>query len=54
MDLPKGIVDIETLPKEVDEWLPYFPQAKPQAKGGNLYTSILMGLSQPFLNSSRS
>jgi len=24
-DLPKGIVDIETLPKEVDKWLPDFP-----------------------------
>jgi len=44
-DLPKGIVDIETLPKEVVKWLPYFLQAKLQAKGGNLYTPILMGLS---------
>jgi len=48
-NLPKWIVDIKTLPKEVNKWLPYFLQAKLQTKGEVLYTPILMGLSQPFL-----
>jgi len=28
-DLPPGVVDLDGLPNEVDEWLSYFPQAKP-------------------------
>jgi len=47
-DLSKGIVDIETLPEEVDKWLPYFPLAKLRIKGGDLCTPLLIGLSQPF------
>jgi len=47
-NLPKGIVDIETLSEEVDEWLNYFPQAKLRIKVGDLYTPLLIRLSQPF------
>jgi len=33
--------------QEVEDWLQYFPQAKPSAKGGNVYIAFLMGLSMP-------
>jgi len=39
------VVDLNSLPEEIDDWLPYFPQAKPQAKGGNVYMALLIGLS---------
>jgi len=48
-DLPPAIVDLDSLPEEVDEWLQYFPGAKPRVKGGNVYTVILLGLSTPFV-----
>jgi len=47
-DLPALITNVESLPEEVDEWLQYFPQAKPRAKCGNVYTAALIGLSMPF------
>jgi len=47
--LPPAIVDLDSLPEEVDEWLPYFPGAKPRVKRGNVYTAILIGLSTPFV-----
>jgi len=33
-NLPQAIVNIDSLPKEVDDWLQYFSQAKTRAKGG--------------------
>jgi len=47
--LPQSIVDLDSLPEEVDDWLQYFPGAKPRAKGGNVYTALLLGLSTPFV-----
>jgi len=41
-NLLAGIVNIKTLPEEMDDWLHYFPQAK------HLYTPLLIGLSLPF------
>jgi len=48
-ELPPAIVDLDSLPEEVDEWLQYFPGAKPRVKGGNVYTALLIGLSMPFI-----
>jgi len=48
-DLPGSITNIESLPEEVDEWLQYFLQAKPRAKGRNVYMAVLIGLSMPFI-----
>jgi len=45
---PPSIVDTNGLPKEVDEWLQSFSQAKHHTKGGNVYASLLIGLSIPF------
>jgi len=28
-DLPLGVVDLDSLLEEIDDWLPYFPQTKP-------------------------
>jgi len=49
MELPPAIVDLDSLPEEVEEWLQYFPGAKPRTKGGNVYTALLIGLSMPFV-----
>jgi len=48
-DLPIPITDLESLPEEVDEWLQYFPGAKPRMKGGNMYMTLLLGISNPFV-----
>jgi len=48
-NLPTSILDLDSLPEEVDEWLQYFPGAKPRVKGGNMYTALLIGLSMPFV-----
>jgi len=48
-ELPEGVMDLDSLPEEIDEWLAYFPQAKPCTKGGNMYMAILIGLSMPFV-----
>jgi len=45
--LPPIIDDPEVLPSEVDDWLVYFPQAKPRFQGGNVYTMALVGMSIP-------
>jgi len=39
------IIDIETLAKGIDDWLWYFPQAKPHMKG---VTPLMIVLSFPF------
>jgi len=41
------IVNVDRLTKEVHDWPQYFLQAK-LAKGGNAYSSLLIGLSSPF------
>jgi len=48
-NLPATITDLDSLPEEVDEWLQYFPGAKPRVKGGNVYMALLLGLSMPFV-----
>jgi len=47
-DLPPPIETTDDLPDDIDEWLDYFPQAKPRFSGGNTYTALLIGLSVPF------
>jgi len=47
-DLPEPIEDPDHLPAEVDEWLEYFPGARPWARGGDTYTSVLIGMHEPF------
>jgi len=46
-NLPCSIEDPEDLPMEVDDWLVYFPQAKPRFNGGDVYTTALIGSSIP-------
>jgi len=46
-DLPPPIKTPDDLPGDIDEWLIYFPQAKPWLSGGDTYTSILISLSIP-------
>jgi len=36
-NLPHILKDPEDLPMEVDNWLVYFPQAKPWYNGGDVY-----------------
>jgi len=40
-NLPPGVADLEGLPETIEDWLQYFPQAKPRAKGGNVYMALL-------------
>jgi len=47
-DLPPAIDGIENLLEEADEWIAYFPQAKPRFHGGDIYTAVLICLSIPF------
>jgi len=42
------LLQMWTVLEEVNEWLQYFLQARLHAKGGNIYTSLLIGLSSPF------
>jgi len=46
-NLPRSIEDPDDLPMEVDDWLVYFPQAKPHFNGGNIYTTALISSSIP-------
>jgi len=46
-NLPRSIEDPEDLPMEVDDWLVYFPQAKPCFNGVDVYTTALIGSSIP-------
>jgi len=47
-DLPEPIEDPDMLPDDVNEWLQYFSQAHPRARGGYTYTSVLLGFREPF------
>jgi len=47
-DLPKPLEDPDQIPGEVEDWLEYFPGARPQAQGGYTYTSVLLGFQEPF------
>jgi len=47
-DLPPPIDDPNLVPDDIDEWHQYFPDAKPLARGGDLYTLVLVGLGKPF------
>jgi len=44
-ELPPVINNVETMPEEVEDWLHYFPEAKPHGQGGDIYIAILIGLS---------
>ncbi len=48
-DIPEPLEDPDHLPGKVDEWLEYFPGARPRASGGNTYTSALLGFREPLL-----
>jgi len=45
--LPSMLDNPECLPTEVNDWLIYFPQAKPQFQGGDVFTLVLIGTSIP-------
>jgi len=47
-NLPPPINDPNLVWDDIDEWHQYFPDAKPWAWGGNLYTLVLAGFSKPF------
>jgi len=44
-NLPHVIEELEDLLTEVNDWLVYFPQAKPRYNGGNVYMMALLGCS---------
>ncbi len=46
-DLPPPIETAEDIPDDIEEWLEYFPGAKPRVTGGDTYTALLIGLSIP-------
>jgi len=46
-DLPPPIKTAEDIPDDIEEWLEYFPGAKPRVTGGDTYTALLIGLSVP-------
>ncbi len=47
-DLPPPLNNLDLVLDAIDEWLQYFPEAKPQAHGGNLYTLVLVGFGKLF------
>jgi len=47
-DLPEPLEDPDQIPGEVEDWLEYFPGARPRARGGFTYTSALLGFHEPF------
>jgi len=47
INMPKVINDPDGIPTKVEDWLEYFPQAKPHFSRGDLYTSALLGCSIP-------
>jgi len=47
-EMPEPLEDPDHIPGEVDEWLEYFPGARPRASGGNTYTLALLGFREPF------
>jgi len=46
-DLPPLIETMEDIPDDIEEWLEYFPGAKPQKTGGDTYMAVLVGMSKP-------
>jgi len=48
------IMNIETSPKEIDDWLQYIPQAKPCMKGGTITPLCWLGWVFPLQNLSKS
>jgi len=46
-DLPPPIENPEDILDDVDDWLEYFPGAKPRISGGDTYTQLLVGMSKP-------
>jgi len=46
-DLPPPIETSEDIPDNIDDWLEYFPGAKPRLSGGNTYMAVLIGMSKP-------
>jgi len=46
-DLPPPIETADDIPDDIDDWLEYFPGAKPRLTGGDTYTSVLIGMSKP-------
>jgi len=47
-DLPPQIETLDDLPDDINEWLDYFPQAKPWVSGDDTYTTLLIEISIPF------
>jgi len=47
-DLPAPIDNPDLIPDDIDEWRQYFPDVKPRACSGDLYTLVLVGFSKPF------
>jgi len=47
-DLQELLEDPDHLPDDINEWLVYFPQAQPRARGGYTYTLVLLGFHEPF------
>jgi len=46
-DLPPPIETPDDIPDDIDDWLEYFPGAKPRKTGGDTYTALLIGMSKP-------
>jgi len=46
-NLPPPIKMADDLLDNIDEWLEYFPQARPWVSGGDMYMALLIGLSIP-------
>ncbi len=49
-DMPEPLEDPDHIPGKAEEWLEYFPGARPWASGRNTYTSALLGFRKPFPN----
>jgi len=45
--LPLPIETPEDIPDNIEDWLEYFPGAKPRTTGGDTYTALLVGMSKP-------
>jgi len=47
-NLPPPINDPDLVPDDINKWHQYFPDAKPRAWGGDLYTLVLVSFGKPF------